>query len=345
MRYFKQFYNKSEGNVAMMFGVVAAMLITGAAVAIDGSRLYSLRSSLQDISDAAALAGAYVADTDRENRERIAREAIEFHLASIGSSVKVEDIIIIFDDVTQTISVKIEVEQDLLLGGFVTQNSGQIQVATTVSYAIDNAQPVSMALVLDVSGSMNSSASGQARIDTLKLASADLFTSIQDAVSREDILFRQVRTGLRVYNARVQDENSVEMDYGWRRVLRRIEGLKASGGTNSSEALEQAYQMLSADTVQPDGLRKFIILMTDGDNNQPAFDTDTLEFCNMAKDNGVRMFTVAFDAPQNGQDLLEACASLPKAENFFDASNDEEFRAAFRLIGSEIGNLNTRISK
>jgi len=348
----RKFKNQTRGNVAMMFGIVTTVLVGGTALALDGSRLYALRANLQDITDAASLAGAYVADTDRDNRETIAREAVAFHLDSIGSTVSIEDVIIEFDDNSEEVTVRVNTQQELILAGFFGAGNGSVSADSVASYVIDDEQPVSIAFVLDVSGSMDQSASGgPARITVLKQAAVELFDAIAEDVSRPDILRGQVRTGMVAYNQDIVPEYTTPMQNGWdnsrtgdQSTLDTINSLVAQGGTNSANAFDLGLDLLEKEPAR-EGLRKFILFMTDGNNNEERADTETLDFCQAAKDSGVRVFTVAFEAPENGQDLLEACASLPVAENFFDADNAAELRAAFRQIGAEIGQLNTRLTQ
>ena len=86
----------------------------------------------------------------------------------------------------------------------------------------------------------------------------------------------------------------------------------------------------------------------------------------MYKRQGIEIFSIAFEAPQKGQDLLRACASgintannvgedqgsIPPAspvagtqaqQYYFDAQNGDELVAAFRQIGREIGRFDLRI--
>ena len=185
----------------------------------------------------------------------------------------------------------------------------------------------------------------------MKQAAVELFDAIAEDVSRPDILRGQVRTGMVAYNQDIVPEYTTPMQNGWdnsrtgdQSTLDTINSLVAQGGTNSANAFDLGLDLLEKEPAR-EGLRKFILFMTDGNNNEERADTETLDFCQAAKDSGVRVFTVAFEAPENGQDLLEACASLPVAENFFDADNAAELRAAFRQIGAEIGQLNTRLTQ
>ena len=95
---------------------------------------------------------------------------------------------------------------------------------------------------------------------------------------------------------------------------------------------------------------KAVILMTDGiyntigginggdvsatarQSSQLAIDT-----CEAMKAAGITVYTVGFEAPSGAAATLRACASSDS--KFFDASNGDELRAAFRAIATELNNL------
>ncbi len=342
---FAKFIKNTNGNVAMMFGVISSVLMVAVGVAIDGSRLYALRANIQNITDTAALTGAHAADIEQDRRWGAVRETIDYHINSLGDGVKLDDFEIVFDDVTESLSVRVDVRQDLFFSPFLGEDFGQVSSQTRTSYALDNLRPVSISMVLDVSGSMNQTTSlGASRLDVVKSASVELFDAIQEGAPRPAQVKNQVRTSLNVYNDQLLPEFTVAPMQGWDSVVAEIQTLEAGGGTRSTEAFEAGFNALKFDAAQPEESQKFIVFKTDGNNNQPASDTETLALCEQAKADGMRVFSVAFEAPQNGQDLLEACASEPSENHYFDASNAAQFRAAFDQIGATIANLNTRIT-
>lgn len=96
---------------------------------------------------------------------------------------------------------------------------------------------------------------------------------------------------------------------------------------------------------EPDST-KVAILMTDG-----AFNTDYMSggdsfthaqnFCDAMKDEGIVIYTVAFQAPQQGQNILNYCSS---GTGFaFSASNGDELADAYDAIANNISDL--RISR
>ena len=99
------------------------------------------------------------------------------------------------------------------------------------------------------------------------------------------------------------------------------------------------------DWKEPNNYRA-LVLMTDGANccfhaNDPATrkpdretqDADTVSVCNALKAQNVVVYGVAFEAPQPGIDLMEACASSPG--HFFNSSG-AQLVAAFRNIATHI---------
>ena len=89
--------------------------------------------------------------------------------------------------------------------------------------------------------------------------------------------------------------------------------------------------------------QKIIVLMTDGENNATSSDQKTLDTCTAAKAAGVQIYTVAFMAPQRGQDLLQSCAS--NSSSYFDAQQMSDLLAAFKTIGAQASKQTTLLTK
>ena len=181
------------------------------------------------------------------------------------------------------------------------------------------------------------------KIDALKMAVASLTTQL-DTADPED---RYVRTAAVSYEARMH--TPVAFNWGTSHTLSYVQDLIADGGTDSSDAVARAYSDIikaSEDTAhknrngqQPS---KFILFMTDGDNNFSSADTETLATCTAAKKDGIQIYTVAFMAPKKGQGLLKACASSPS--NYYDAQDAAELVAAFKEIGDKAVEAATRLT-
>jgi len=72
--------------------------------------------------------------------------------------------------------------------------------------------------------------------------------------------------------------------------------------------------------------------MTDGANNSSSSDSNTKRYCDKAKQDNIEIYSVAFKAPAQGEQLLEYCAST--TSHYFDADNSQELLAAFQAIGA-----------
>lgn len=84
---------------------------------------------------------------------------------------------------------------------------------------------------------------------------------------------------------------------------------------------------------------RVVILLTDGQNccgsrfNRSVQDDNTLAICEGLRANDVTVYTVSFEAPQGGIDLLSACASSP---NHFFNTGGEALIASFDTIATHV---------
>ncbi|MGE7367638.1 vWA domain-containing protein [Neorhizobium sp. NPDC001467] len=244
-----------------------------------------------------------------------------------------------------------------------------ITLATKASTrsATESQSAFSMYLVLDQSGSMKNDTDtlecvardkqGKCtgygyvkKIDALKSAVGGLLAVINEA----DPDKKYARTGAVSYNQKMQTASP--MGWGTSAVATYAAALKADGSTNSGEATQLAY-----DTLAPTGIgsendvhykkngqipSKFIILMTDGENNVGNADGVTKAACDRARNNTpnkITVYSVAFMAPTAGQNLLKYCATT--SAHYFDAKNSAELAAAFRSIGEAAAKGITRLTQ
>jgi Flp pilus assembly protein TadG len=220
---------------------------------------------------------------------------------------------------------------------------------------------VSMTLVLDESGSMLANtgtqivptkscqqynSSGQSigtkspcyvkKIDALKTAANLLL----DQLDKADPQAKYVRTNAIAWSGAVQDSNT----FGWgtnRTRTEVINTMSAGGNTESAAPMLQAYNDLnktdsgSESKIQANAgntsLTKYIVFMTDGENNKDLSDTNTLTTCTNAKNAGIKIYSIAFMAPTRGQSLLSKCASGPTY--YFQAESMNDLTSAFQAIG------------
>lgn len=146
-----------------------------------------------------------------------------------------------------------------------------------------------------------------------------------------------------------------------------INSLTANGGTAGALGTQWAWYLISpqwasvwgtssapgayADltTLNSNGapkLRKFVVLMTDGDYNWMSggnasvttVNNAALSVCTGMKNAGITVYTVGFELSNNtAKNLLTSCAS--SSDKFYDASSESALLAAFRDIALKISSL------
>lgn len=134
-----------------------------------------------------------------------------------------------------------------------------------------------------------------------------------------------------------------------------IDGLWANGGTAGHQGIEWGWYLISErwsavfdgsaaplDYDQPDAT-KAMIIMTDGafnrqyHNDQGSSFNQAEDLCDAIKNEGIVVYTVAFQAPSQGEEILEYCAS--GTEFAFKASNGQELLDSYQSIATSISDL------
>ena len=159
-----------------------------------------------------------------------------------------------------------------------------------------------------------------------------------------------VRLGAVAYNSSVSSSHKIDLSWVKPAVTAMTTTLTATGGTDSSGAMDWAYTKLKSPSeinqhITKSGNNdpsKFIVFMTDGDNNNSSSDTATKQTCDNAKTNGIQIFTVAFQAPSGGKALLQYCSS--GTDYYYSADNADELLDAFESIGAKASELAVRLS-
>jgi Flp pilus assembly protein TadG/uncharacterized protein YegL len=253
------------------------------------------------------------------------------------------------------------------------QKSIDIEIRATAESATESKNALSMYLVLDRSGSMawktntpdatksscpnyteanwskypNLKATSPCyvtKIDALKTAVSDLLKQLNTA----DPNTLYVRTAAVSYNSAQDTAGNVA--WGTAGTSTYVNALVATGGTASGNAFKTAYGRVTATTEDTAHKAKngqvptkYIVFMTDGDNNNTSDDTTTLAWCDTARKNNVQVYTVAFMAPDRGKSLLRACATTEA--NYFQAEEAADLIAAFKAIGERASAMATRLTK
>ncbi len=76
--------------------------------------------------------------------------------------------------------------------------------------------------------------------------------------------------------------------------------------------------------------QKFIIFLTDGENNNFKSNVNTIKICDKAKENFIKIVTISINASPNGQRLLKTCVSSP--EYHYNVVNADSLIHVFQNI-------------
>jgi Flp pilus assembly protein TadG/uncharacterized protein YegL len=376
------FLKDRRGNLSIIAALVLPVGLAAAGMAIDMSKMVASKAALQNAADAAALAAASALANEEITTTQAEALATDFVKGQMSNHIDSDELAANpFDfgtctdvDVQQQVTVgtakkytvKVATCYDVqysALSAFMGRSEGRVSVASTTQSSTESKNALSMYLVLDRSGSMAEytntvSGSYQCRygrktttcytyydkVTALRMAATNLMDQLLKA--DPDKIF--VRTAAVSYNSAMQTPGTL----GWSvdHTKTYISKLTADGGTDSGLAFKTAYNAVKATTedtlhMQKNGQvpSKYIVFMTDGDNNYTSADTETKKWCDAAKLAGIEVYSVAFMAPTRGQALLSYCATT--SSHYFKAEDAEELNAAFEYIGERATATATRLTQ
>lgn len=352
-----RFVDDNKGNFGTLFALTLPIMLLSASIATDFTSAVSLRGRIDAASDAAAVAAASAMVNEGYSEPDAKALATKFFHSQLGddsgtfsafTATPIVNINTVTDaDGLETYKVHVSANVDMELNPFtkaVLADSLKVTSSAYAESAPESKSALSMFLVLDRSGSMGWLSNGQPKIDILKTAVGNLMTELDLADPEK----KYVRTGVVGYYSSTLSPQ--KLTWGTTKTRTYTNGLWASGGTDSSGALETAYKQLKKKKevnkhAAKNGLvpTKYIVFMTDGDNNYSSADTATKSWCDKAKALDMQIFSVAFQAPSGGEALLNYCASSP--DHYYDANNAADLIAAFKSIGAKASATMARITQ
>jgi Flp pilus assembly protein TadG len=364
---FRELARDRGGNFALSFAIVSIPLLGGMGVAFDYTMALNTHREMQSSLDAALLAALKQIEAKNKDEKSIRTHMANWLAAEAqpGSTYVLDAQSIVIDFGEQEITATARAIVPTSFMKIFGVNSVPVAVKASVLGGEDvvTKSAFSMYLVLDRSGSMEGNtttaytttcmnANNQPyqctkvykKIESLKLATANLLTQFVDV----DPDLKYVRTGGVSYNNVMQTPSNLA--WGTTSVLQYVNNLTATGTTNSGEAMEEAYEALKDSdedkahkdrngNKKPD---KYIVLMTDGENNINGADAKTKKYCDKAKAEKMTVYSIAFMAPKAGEDLLRYCAT--SSAHYFSADNTKELVAAFKLIGATAAKTLVRLT-
>lgn len=362
----RRLWHNDRGNFAMFTAITIPVFAAAASLAVDTTNVMSMKTRLQNAADASALAASTKLAQGELTLLTANAFATEFFKGMVFEDGAVYEgfkatptfaFTPIVDAATGrtvwNVTVDVTGVQTLTpMARIVGRDTMSVAVRSKAASAPPTQSALSMALVLDKSGSMDwygttqwSPSNGNPKkIAALKTAVASLIAQLVEA----DPERKYVRIGAASYDSALRGTQNIS----WKPqdTLDFVNGLSAGGNTNSAPAMLWAYDRLSdkkelnehkkVNRLEP---IKFIIFMTDGENNQSNADAFTRNYCNNAKNDGMVIYSVAFMAPIAGQNLLKYCAT--DAGHYFDANDNEQLVKAFKTIGVKAANMMVRLTE
>ncbi|MCB1419600.1 MAG: VWA domain-containing protein [Notoacmeibacter sp.] len=339
-----RFRNDRSGNFAVLFvaTLVPTMMCIG--FVVDSVAMLNLKTRAANVTDAAIMAAAAtirengtLAEADEVTLEkevdRQMKDIFKAYFEANSTDVMERHFNgydLQYNPDTNDFTARVNLYYKPHVYKRLYEDTVHFSVASTVNVQLEQQGALSMALVLDKSGSMGSNG----RMTALKQAIASMGADF-DKSDPDKLL---VRLGAWSYDSAMRD--TVSMTWDRSNVTTFVQTLKSGGGTSSTKAFQTAWQQVrhvreDKEHEKKNGLtlRRAIVFMTDGDNNDYKDDDKTLKFCDKAKDDKIEVYTVAFQAPSRGKALLKACAS--GADHYYEATNASALITAFRKIGRD----------
>jgi len=157
----KRYLKDTTGNMAIIFSVMASVLLVGVGLAVDTTGVIRQKSNLQNFSDMALLAAVTSGETEQSKLKQIVTESLKLH------NVEGWDLNWDIEVIDKRVVLKIDNVYNTKLMGIAGRDKMDISVLSEA--LLPEEIPINIALVLDRTGSMSG-----ANMTALKSASATL---------------------------------------------------------------------------------------------------------------------------------------------------------------------------
>lgn len=147
----KKFKKDTQGNIALMTGILISILFIGAGGTIDISRAYQYHARMQDVADTSALAA--ISGNTKLDMRRLAQESFELHILDDIDDLSVTDFKVrpVSNPTVRRATINVSADMDTDFLGIIGIKQIPISVSSMTEKRI---LPVEISLVLDVSASM-----------------------------------------------------------------------------------------------------------------------------------------------------------------------------------------------
>jgi Flp pilus assembly protein TadG len=404
----KCLFKNNRANVSLIFAVAAIPTVLATGVAVDYSRLSSMKATVQSALDDSALAAASSTGLADSERIVLATNLFTKNLETeIANGYTFAPVVTISEDKV-TMSADVSVPMTLMkLGGI---NSFEFSTQTQINIPAD--KKAEIALVLDYSGSMSSTSGGQVKYIAMRDAAIGLVSGLSAGQSADRVKFGLVPFSHHVqvslpgdyvvggtpgttwtgctqdrkypYNTSDSTPISGNDDTKWGHphasvhsvwgcagyipnnlvvkpisndhsgVINQLNAMTPYAWTHIALGFEYGWHLVS-DTApftnvaanNDSETQKYIILLTDGAQTEPAFgpagtrtvakgEQNLEALCSAAKAQNIIVVTVAFDLNSPAtENRLSNCSTDP-AKHFFIAEDGAALATVFEQIKAEI---------
>ncbi|MGN6366298.1 VWA domain-containing protein [Asticcacaulis taihuensis] len=231
-----RFQSHKGGNVAIIFGLSALFLVAVTGGAVDFSRINDARNKMQDAADIAVLRGALTASQGDTVSELAAQQAFDDNFnasdVTLGAHSLKKTVVDNISKLNYTATATIK-PYFLGLVGLGTQT---LSVSSTAQSEVN---PFELALVLDVTGSMNQSS----KLTNLKSSVTSVLNSLLDANGQNS---SDVKVGVVPFNTQVRMPTSATNAYVDYTKCSTTESSNADGTFYSCHAAYKVYDSICA---------------------------------------------------------------------------------------------------
>ena len=363
----RRFVTDRAGNIAMTFAIVSIPLLGAMGAGVDYMRAVNLHREIQNSLDAALVAA--VNDIGTKDDAALKQQLANWLAAeaSVAGSYTLDTKSVVIDATNHGITAKVTANLDTTFLRILGKNTVPVAVSASVLGGEDPAAAsktaFSMYFVFDRSGSMGEYTKEKyegectrsngtkytctltyTKMESLKLATAALLKTFTDADPKTEL----IRTGAVSYNNNMQTPKAIA--WGVSGVSSYVQALSPGGTTNSGEAFQMAYDSLvltseATEHEKKNGNKtpdKYIVFMTDGENNVDGADAKTRTYCEKARIAKITVYSIAFMAPKNGEKLLRECATT--SDDYYEPQNTASLVAAFQNIAKDASKRIVRLT-
>lgn len=363
----RRFMTNRAGNIAMSFAIVSVPLLGAMGVGIDYMRAVNMHREIQASLDAALVAA--VNDIGTKDEKALKTQMANWLAAEATTvgSYTLDTTSVVIDKTNFGITAKVKANVDTtflrILGKTTVPVAVQASVASGQDPGATSKSAFSMYFVFDRSGSMKEDTKEKyetectknngtkyicqktyTKMESLKLATSSLLTTFTQADPKVEL----IRVGAVSYNNVMQTPTALA--WGVTSVSNYVQALTPTGTTNSGEAFQTAYDALVASTEAtahekkngnktPD---KYIVFMTDGENNVNGADTKTKLYCDKARTAKIKVYAIAFMAPKAGEALLRYCAT--SSADYYEPQDTSSIVKAFENIAKDASKRIVRLT-